>query len=165
VFAGPVEPVAATLDESPFPFNPMVYQEDAPLRHGPSFRTLDGLFLDRSGGWGRLVSQHGDGVTLPRGPTGWTVPVALLDGCIVACAVYSYILCGRRVEVPVAFERLRIMSPPRGGEKCVARLLFRSQDSRESIYDLVLFGDDGRAVLALDGLHLAVMAAERSRSS
>jgi hypothetical protein len=65
----------------------------------------------------------------------------------------------------VAFERLRIMSPPRGGEKCVARLLFRSQDSRESIYDLVLFGDDGRAVLALDGLHLAVMAAERSRSS
>jgi hypothetical protein len=165
VFAGPLEPVAVTLDKSPFPFNPMVYQEDAPLRHGPSFRTLDGLFLDRSGGWGRLVSQHGDGVTLPRGPKGWTVPVALLDGCIVACAVYSYILCGRRVEVPVAFERLRIMSPPRGGEKCVARLLFRSQDSRESIYDLVLFGDDGRAVLALDGLHLAVMAAERSRSS
>jgi len=165
LFAGPVEPVAATLDKSPFPFNPMVYQEDAPLRHGPSFRTLDGLFLDRSGGWGRLVSQHGDGVTLPRGPKGWTVPVALLDGCIVACAVYSYILCGRRVEVPVAFERLRIMSPPRGGEKCVARLHFRSQDSRESVYDLVLFGDDGRAVLALDGLHLAVIAAERSRSS
>jgi NAD(P)-dependent dehydrogenase (short-subunit alcohol dehydrogenase family) len=165
VLAGPVEPVAATLDQPPFPFNPMVYQEDAPLRHGPSFRTLDGLFLDRSGGWGRLVSQHGDGVTLPRGSKGWTIPVALLDGCIVACAVYSYILCGRRVEVPLAFERLRIMSQPRSGEKCIARLLFRSQDTRESIYDLVLFGDDGRVILALDGLHLAVMAAERSRPS
>ena len=165
VLAGAVEPVVATLDQPPFPFNPMYYQEDAPLRHGPSFRTLDGLFLDRSGGWGRLVSQHGDGVTLPRGPKGWTVPVALLDGCIVACAVYSYILCGRRVEVPLAFERLRMMTPPRGGEKCIARLLFRSQDTRESIYDLVLFGDDGRVILALDGLHLAVMAAERSRPS
>ncbi len=165
VLAGAVEPVVATLDQPPFPFNPMYYQEDAPLRHGPSFRTLDGLFLDRSGGWGRLVSQHGDGVTLPRGPKGWTVPVALLDGCIVACAVYSYILCGRRVEVPVAFERLRMMTPPRGGEKCIARMLFRSQDTRESIYDLVLFGDDGRVILALDGLHLAVIAAERSRPS
>jgi acyl transferase domain-containing protein/acyl carrier protein len=165
VLAGAVEPVVATLDQPPFPFNPMYYQEDAPLRHGPSFRTLDGLFLDRSGGWGRLVSQHGDGVTLPRGPKGWTVPVALLDGCIVACAVYSYILCGRRVEVPVAFERLRMMAPPRGGEKCIARMLFRSQDTRESIYDLVLFGDDGRVILALDGLHLAVIAAERSRPS
>jgi acyl transferase domain-containing protein len=165
VLAGAVEPVMATLDQPPFPFNPMYYQEDAPLRHGPSFRTLDGLFLDRSGGWGRLVSQHGDGVTLPRGPKGWTVPVALLDGCIVACAVYSYILCGRRVEVPVAFERLRMVTPPRGGEKCIARLLFRSQDTRESVYDLMLFGDDGRVILALDGLHLAVIAAERSRPS
>jgi NAD(P)-dependent dehydrogenase (short-subunit alcohol dehydrogenase family)/acyl carrier protein len=165
VCTGALEPVTATLDQPPFPFNPMVYQEDAPLRHGPSFRTLDGLFLDRSGGWGRLVSQHGEGVTLPRGPRGWTVPVALLDGCIVACAVYSYILCGRRVEVPVAFERLRIVSPPRAGEKCITRVFFRSQDARESIYDLVLFGDDARVILALDGLHLAVMAAERSRPS
>jgi hypothetical protein len=89
VLAGAVEPVAATVDQPPFPFNTMHYQEDAALRHGPSFRTLDGLFLDRSGGWGRLVSQHGDGVTLPRGSKGWTIPVALLDGCIVACAVYS----------------------------------------------------------------------------
>ena len=165
VLAGAVEPVAATVDQPPFPFNTMHYQEDAPLLHGPSFRTLDGLFLDRSGGWGRLVSQHGDGVTLPRGSKGWTIPVALLDGCIVACAVYSYILCGRRVEVPLAFERLRIMSRPRGGEKCIARMLFRSQDARESIYEVVLFGDDGRVLLALDGLHLAVMAAERSRPS
>jgi hypothetical protein len=104
-------------------------------------------------------------VTLPRGSKGWTIPVALLDGCIVACAVYSYILCGRRVEVPLAFERLRIAATPRGGEKCVARLRFRSQDARESLYDVVLFGDDGRVILALDGLHLAVMGSDRSRQA
>jgi hypothetical protein len=44
-------------------------------------------------------------------------------------------------------------------------VFFRSQDARESIYDLVLFGDDARVILALDGLHLAVMTAERSRPS
>jgi hypothetical protein len=42
---------------------------------------------------------------------------------------------------------------------------FRSQDQRESVYDLVLFNADGRAILALDGLHLAVMGPERSRTS
>ena len=81
----------------------------------------------------------------------------------MACGVYSYILCGLRVEVPVRFERLRITGSPRAGETCVTRLLFRSNDERESVYDLVLFGDDGRAILALDGLHLAVISAERGR--
>ena len=38
-------------------------------------------------------------VAAPRGARGWTVPVALLDGCIVGCAVYSYILLGKPVEV------------------------------------------------------------------
>ena len=163
MLAGAAEPVVATLDQPPFPFNPMVYQDDAALRHGSTFRTLTGLFLDRSGGWGRLVAPAADVVAQPRGALGWTVPVALLDGCIVACAVYSYILCGRRVEVPVAFERLRIMSPPRSGEKCTVRLFFQSQDQRESVYDFVLFGDDGRAILALDGLHLVVAGPDRSR--
>jgi hypothetical protein len=88
--------------------------------------------------------------------------VALLDGCIVGCAVYSFILCGRRVEVPVRFDRLRLASAARDGEKCTVRMLYRSHDARESIYDLVLFGDDGRAILAIDGLHLAVMSGERS---
>ena len=159
------DPIKATCDEPPFPFNPMVYQDDAPLWHGPTFRTLTGLFLDRSGGWGRLVAPSPDAVAEPRGARGWTVPVALLDGCIVACAVYSYILCGRRVEVPVSFERLRVAAQPRGGEKCTARMLFRSQDSRESVYDLVLFGDDDRAILAIDGLHLIVMGSDRSRQA
>ena len=156
-------PIVEKKSEPPLPFNPMVYADDAPLRHGASFRTLTGLFLDRTGGWGRLVAPAADVVAAPRGAGGWTVPAALLDGCIVACAVYSYILCGLRVEVPVKFERLRITGRPWSGETCIARIVFRSNDVRESVYDLVLFGDDGRAILALDGLHLAIMGAEKGR--
>ena len=163
ITAGPVEPIAATLDEPPFPYNPMVYQDDGPMWHGPTFRTLTGLFCDRSGGWGRLVAPDADVVAGPRGAAGWTVAVASLDGCIVACAVYSYILCGRRVEVPVRFDRLRIAAQPQCGETCTVRMRFRSQDQRESVYDLVLCGADGRPLLALDGLHLAVMGPDRSR--
>jgi hypothetical protein len=91
------------------------------------------------------------------------VPVAALDGAIVACAVYSYILCGRRVEIPVRFERLRIVDAARPGETCTVRLLFREQDPQRTVYDFVIYGADGRAILALDGLHLAVLSTERSR--
>ena len=164
VATGTAASIVARSSEPPLPFNPMVYADDAPLWHGASFRTLRGLFLDRSGGWGRLVAPAVDIVAAPRGAAGWTLPVALLDGCIVACAVYSYILCGLRVEVPVRFERLRITGSPQAGETCITRLLFRANDERESVYDLVLFGADGRALLALEGLHLAVMAAERGRA-
>jgi len=159
---GPAAAFTADVGEPTFPFNPMVYQESAPMRHGPSFRTLDGLFLDRNGGWGRLTAPRGAGIAAPRGDRGWTVPAALLDGVIVGCAVFSYILCGRRVEIPVRFERLRIAARPAPGETCTARMLFRSQDPRETVYDLVVAGADGRPLLALDGLHLAVMAGERS---
>ena len=159
---GPAAAFTADVGEPTFPFNPMVYQESAPMRHGPSFRTLDGLFLDRNGGWGRLTAPRGAGVAAPRGDRGWTVPAALLDGVIVGCAVFSYILCGRRVEIPVKFDRLRIAARPAPGEACTARMLFRSQDVRETVYDIVVAGADGRPLLALDGLHLAVMAGERS---
>ena len=159
----PAEPIAARLDELLFPWNPMVYQDDGPMWHGPSFRTLTGLFLDRSGGWGRLVAPDADTVAHPRGAAGWTVPVAILDGAIVACAVYSFILCGKRVEVPVRFDRLRVVGRAVAGETCRVRLFYRSQDPLQTVYDFVIFGADGRPLVAVDGLHLAVLAAERSR--
>ncbi len=157
---GACEQIVADVGEPAFPFNPMVYPDDAPLVHGPTFRALKDLSLDRSGGWGRLVAPHAQGVALPRGTHGWTVPVELLDGCLVACAVYSYLLCGRRVELPVRIERLRIASWPAAAEPCRMRLLLRSQSASESLYDFVVAGADGRAILAVDGLHLAIVSGE-----
>ena len=165
VLAGAADRITETLDEMPFPFNPMIYQDDAPLWHGPGFRTLSGLFLDRSGGWGRLTAPDPDAIAKPRGAGGWTVPIAMLDGAIVACAVYSFILFRKRVEVPLRFDRLRITGEAATGEKCTVRLWFRSQDPRESIYDFVIYGADGRALVALEGLHLAIVSPERSKPS
>ena len=156
------EPIRSSLDSMPFPFNPMVYQNDAPLKHGPAYRTLSGLLLERDGGWGRLVATDPEVLAHPRGAAGWTLPIALLDGCLVGCAVYSYILLGKRVEVPLRFERLRIVSQPSIGEKCTLRLFYCSHDHSESIYNFVLYGADGRAILAVDKLHLAVTS-DRSR--
>ena len=160
VSGGSVEPITATFAEPPFPYNPMIYQDEAPLIHGPSFRALKELYLDRSGGWGRLVAPRDEGVALPRGRAGWSVPVELLDGALVACAVYSYLLCGRRVEIPVRIGRLRLEARPRPGETCTMRLLLDAQNPQESIYDFVLVGDDGRPLVAVEALHLAIVSEE-----
>jgi hypothetical protein len=157
------EPITAAAEPAPMPSYPTSYREDSPLWHGASMRTLNGLFLDRSGGWARLTAVPQDAAAQPRGARGWTVPIALVDGCIMACGIYSYVMCGQRVEVPVRIDRFRIVSQPRPGEKCESRLRFRGQDARETAYDFTLFGADGRPLLAIDGLHLAVMAPERSR--
>jgi len=165
LLTGAAEPITAKLDDLPFPWTPMVYQDDGPMWHGPSFRVLTGMFLDRSGGWGRLVAPNADTVAHPRGAAGWTVPVAMLDGAIFASAVYSYVLCGKRVEIPVRFDRLRIEGRATAAEKCTVRLFFRSQDPQKSVYDFVIYGADGRALVAVDGLHLAALSPQRSRPS
>ena len=165
LLTGAAEPITAKLDDLPFPWTPMVYQDDGPMWHGPSFRVLTGMFLDRSGGWGRLVAPNADTVAHPRGAAGWTVPVAMLDGAIFASAVYSYVLCGKRVEIPVRFDRLRVEGRATAAEKCTVRLFFRSQDPQKSVYDFVIYGADGRALVAVDGLHLAVLSPQRNRPS
>ncbi len=159
---GTPEPISEQCSEPPFPYYPTNYRDDSPLRHGPALRTLNGLFLDRSGGWARLTAPDENSAAQPRGAAGWTVPIALLDGCIMACGVYSFVMCGQRVEIPRTFARIRFLSKAAVGEKCTARLFFRSQDAKTTVYDLSLFGADGRALLAIDGLSLAVMKPERS---
>ena len=161
--ASMADQITTPLDEPLFPFYPMVYQDDAPVRHGAAFRTLNSMSMDRSGGWGKLTAFDPNIVAAPRGAAGWTVPIALLDGCLVGCAVYSYVMCRKRVEVPLQFESLRIAAQPAAGEKCMMRLFFRSQDARETVYDFILYGADGRPLIAIDGLHLAVRS-ERSRT-
>jgi hypothetical protein len=157
------EPLTASLTEPPFPYYPTSYREDSPLRHGPSLRSLGGLFLDRSGGWARLTALAEDVAAQPRGASGWTIPIALLDGCFMACGIYSYVMCGQRVEMPIGLGRLRLASRARTGEACTAQLYFRRQDAKISTYDLILFGADGRAIFALDDLQLAIMASDRNR--
>ena len=127
----------------------------------PAFLYEEAVTRERAG----IVASGADTVAHPRGAAGWTVPVAMLDGAIFASAVYSYVLCGKRVEIPVRFDRLRVEGRATAAEKCTVRLFFRSQDPQKSVYDFVIYGADGRALVAVDGLHLAVLSPQRNRPS
>ena len=149
------------LGDRLFPFNQMIYQDDAPMWHGPAFRTLLGLFYERSGGWGKLKAPDPNILSTPRTAAGWTVPAALLDGCTYAAAVYSYLMLGKRVELPVAFDRLRFFDKPQGDEECVGRILYKTHSEKETQYDFTLYGADNRILLSIDTLHLAVVVQGR----
>ena len=129
--------------------------------HGPAYRTLEGLFYERSGGWGRLIAPDMNILAAPRSASGWTVPAALLDGCIVSAAVYSYLMLGKRVDVPVGFDCLRFYELPEAEEECVVRILYRSHTDAETFYDLALYGADERLLLSVDALRLSVFVQGR----
>jgi NAD(P)-dependent dehydrogenase (short-subunit alcohol dehydrogenase family) len=152
------EPITAVCTPPPLPFFAHAYRDDRTLWHGPSLRTLTGLFLDRSGGWGRLVATAADAAV----GSGRILPVPLLDGCLMACGVYSYVMCGQRVELPAGCARLRLAAAARPDETCSVRFLFHDQDEAGTRYDVVLFGADGRPLLAVDGLRLNLLAAPPS---
>ena len=97
----------------------------------------------------------------PRTAAGWTVPAALLDGCTYASAVYSYLMLGKRVELPVAFDRLRFFDNPQVDEECVVRILYKTHSEKETQYDFTLYGADNRVLLSIDTLHLAVVVQGR----
>jgi hypothetical protein len=158
LYAGAPDADVPPLEPSPLPLYATTYPEQSPLWHGAAFRTLKGLFLDRSGGWGGLVAPDPAELAEPRRADAWSVPAALLDGCLMACGVYSFLMCGRRLEIPRVFGRLRLFSDPRVGESCTVRLRFGAQDERETTYDFVAYGADGRPLLAVGGLLMAVMS-------
>jgi NAD(P)-dependent dehydrogenase (short-subunit alcohol dehydrogenase family) len=143
-------------EEPLFPFYPMSYSDDAPLWHGTSFRTLLGVVFDRNGGWARLATPDPTIVANPRDVTNWQVPLALLDGCLVACGVYSYAMCRKRFEVPQQFELLRLVDQPRVDEECLLCFQLVAQDSAHTTFDLFLYGEDRRPLLELRGLRMAL---------
>lgn len=154
---GPAVIDVPAFEPPPLPFYATAYPENSPLWHGAAFRTLTGLFLDRSGGWGSLVAPDPATLAAPHGAAGWLVPAALLDGCLMACGVYSFVMCSQRMEIPRGFDRLRLWSRPAVGESCTVRMLFVEQHATETRYHLVLYGADSRPLAAIDGLRMAIM--------
>jgi hypothetical protein len=141
-------------EEPPFAFNPMVYPEDAAMYHGYSMRALDGLLFQNGGGWGRLKPSPMDALAGDRSKVGWILPMAQLDGCIVGCAVFSWLMLGRRVEIPQGFGELWLLREPRSNEKLQMQFKFLRSDERNSWYDFDLFTQAGEALAVCRSLRL-----------
>jgi hypothetical protein len=153
-------PPLAEFSKPPFPLNPMIYVHDAPMFHGPALRKLESLMFQHDGGYARVRAPDLAELAGDRPATGWFVPGALLDGCLVACAVYSYLMCGQRVEIPESFAELDLFRPARTDESCLMRFFYRGEDERRSQFDFILFGDDQTPILQARGFGTVALSKE-----
>ncbi len=152
MFADQAEPVLApSLESPPFPYSPMNYAEgkQAQLLHGPLFRCLKGLCLQRDGGWGKVTAAAADNLAGNRKGSRWFLPTATLDSCLVATGVDLFILMTKRTEIPHRMEEIRVVRLPKAGEACVVRLNYRGHNDRHTTYDLILYGANKEVLLTV----------------
>jgi NAD(P)-dependent dehydrogenase (short-subunit alcohol dehydrogenase family) len=157
---GRVVPSPAPPLEEPIEWHAMSYFDEVRAKTerwvylGPSLRCLQQIAIQGDSAWGRIVAPP---VALPGGRRGegWIIPPAVLDGCLVACAVYAKKKL-KRYQLPHAFGQIRLGRLPEAGETCTVRVCFRGQQEKALVYDFVLFGEDGALILCADG-HRGIM--------
>ncbi len=135
----------------PLGWFPHQYPEDGLMYHGRGLRYLTGCAYQYDGGWGQITAPDLAELAGERGGNGWTVPISVLDACVVACGGYLFMQFGGVIEVPYEFERLRIARLPRAGEACIIRLFFRERGEKYSRFDFTLFGEGDEPLLQVDG--------------
>ena len=161
------QPPAVTMPapgQPPFPFNPMMYPDDAQLVHGPMFRALKQLFLQRDGGWAVVSGYPVNNLQGERQGDRWFLPPAVLDSCLVACGVDMFIQLEKRVEVPYGCEEFKLVRLPKPKEQCVLRLNYRGHDARHTTYDFTLFGADNGVIFTGTGYQGIVTGLEGDAS-
>jgi NAD(P)-dependent dehydrogenase (short-subunit alcohol dehydrogenase family) len=138
-----------------------LYSDDALLYHGPRFRYLKQGNYFSDGGWGRIVAPPPSELAGARPATGWILPLAALDACVVACGSFIFLSYGGRLEVPSRFDELRLGRVPSAGEQCLLRFSMRSRHDRHSVFDFTLFGQAGELLLDVRG-YTTVLVGEQS---
>jgi hypothetical protein len=146
-----------------FGYYPFYYVDQAAMYHGPKFRQLEGLLLQHDGGYSSLKSPDVAELAAPRGGDGWLTPSATLDGCLVACAVFQYLMFETRVDIPQAFEKLVFMRPLEQGAKYFMRYLHTRRDARNSWYDFCVFDKSHQPVIVAEGFRCVIVGGETGK--
>jgi nucleoside-diphosphate-sugar epimerase len=117
------------------------------LYHGPSMRTIRDLSIQHDGGYARLVGPPPLQLTSGRSGQKWFIPSALLDGCLLTCLAYSYVMLENRLEIPHKIGKLLFYRQPCEEEICMMRFFVRGYDSQSTHFDFYLVGEDGLIIL------------------
>ncbi|XXX76161.1 amino acid adenylation domain-containing protein [Sorangium sp. So ce134] len=119
----------------------------AQIEYGPAFQGLEQVWSGDGEALGRL--------RLPEGldPQGYLVHPALLDACLqLSAALFAD---SADTFVPVGLERVQLRAPaPRQGWVVATRRAHSGADTGERRCDVRLVDDQGRPLLALEGLRL-----------
>jgi hypothetical protein len=139
-------------------WHPVQYPKDGPLIHGASLQCLKEIAFEKEMAFGRILAQAPEkGGGKRRGA--WSVPVAELDACLVACGAYALKEAGA-LALPKKFEFLRVFRQPHEGEICEVQVWHRGRDASMMRFDFILYGMDNDPILQAQGFGAAIVGQE-----
>ncbi|QEG35090.1 type I polyketide synthase [Bythopirellula goksoeyrii] len=163
VYFGTPAPLAPSTASKPaLGMHPFAYSDDSLIYHGSRLRCLKSYGIQYEGGWGEIVAPPLAELAGPRSDSGWILPTAVLDACLVCCGSFLFLQFGGALEVPHGFEQMRWARQPHPDEVCMVRYLFRSRDARHSKFDFTLYGVDGTPILETIGYRTIRVGGETS---
>ncbi len=140
---------------------PIQYPKSGPLIHAASFQCLKALALEGERGFGAIVAQRPEVLGGARRGE-WLIPVAELDACLVACGGYVLQKLGA-LSLPRKFDCLRFFRRPMDGERCEVQFRERGRENELVLFDFVLTGADGDAILQAEGFGIAIVGQGKDR--
>ena len=136
--------------------------EEIVIYHGEPFRCLGEMAASDADkmAWCKLQSRTFGELPGRRGGAGWNTPSALLDACFFACGLALWFMVPGVVAIPHGIRKLTLGSKPRDGEECLVHLTFRGRDENVAVFDFVMYGDDGRVLMAVEGYQNVIVVGE-----
>jgi malonyl CoA-acyl carrier protein transacylase len=136
-------------------WHPVQYPKKGPLIHGASLQCLKELSLEKEKAFGRILAQAPEKSGGKR-EGAWSVAVAELDACLVACGAYALKEAGA-LALPKKFDLLRVFRQPHEGEMCEVQVWHRGRDVSMMHFDFILYGADNDAILQAQGFGAAIV--------
>lgn len=131
------------------------YSAEAPIQHGPVYKTLKKLAPWRFQGTAHL--QIGQDCLADDFPVEveWIIDPAILDGAVVACGADAWLYYGYTPELPHSFDEIIVGQMLQPRENCTAEFKCRTTFKEDTTtYDLVLQDSKNRTFMQVTGLTL-----------
>jgi acyl transferase domain-containing protein/acyl carrier protein/NAD(P)-dependent dehydrogenase (short-subunit alcohol dehydrogenase family) len=154
------EPVAIDKADPGKPLHgwkPFVYHQDVFIIHGPPFHTFKSFDYIHAGGRGEIEGLDPKTLLGPNRTGDMKLACATLDGCIVLCGVFLYVMCEAIRGLPRSLDYYRQVRIPQTGEKCKAKFTYREDTNGDQVFDLFLVGEQGDMIFEFKGYRIGVL--------
>ena len=121
---------------------------------GNPFRCLKNFAIDESQRiiWGQIAApSYGELAGAERDVAGWLTPSAILDATLYTSGILGWKCVHPGVMLPQKVKRMVFLRRPRPAETCLVRSRLVRFDETEAVFDITVWGNDGKPVFVVDG--------------
>lgn len=121
---------------------------------GNPFRCLKCFAIDEAHRviWGQISApSYGELAGAERDVAGWLTPSAILDATLFTSGILGWKTVRPGVMLPQRVNRMIFLRRPRPAETCIVRSQLVRSDDAEAVFDITVWGNDGKPVFMVEG--------------